>query len=224
MRKWYAWFFASIICPWFSHTMDVTPSCMNPTYVKSCLSQMAYFMQWLVTMYSTFVTDNVLIGCFLHFHEINPTSTNNTNHMVDLQLFASPAQSASQNLCKVISLPPRHNLKSNMPFKYFMHFTSIQMWWTNPTHESTHRNYRKCKNSLCTHHHIHELPLLSISPFTFLNSSSKSFNNMEFTLDRVLTDLHCSMFKCLTTSSLYLLWLTIMVRIFLFLSNSTLRQ
>jgi hypothetical protein len=41
--------------------------------------------------------------------------------------FASPAQFASHNPLKAVFLPPRHNLKSKVPFKYLMIcFTAIQ--------------------------------------------------------------------------------------------------
>lgn len=112
-----------------------------------------------------------------------------------------------------------------MLLKYFMmHFTSIQCGGTSCKHEHVHCNYRKHNINLCIHHCIYELPLPSISPYTFLNSSSRSLNNVEFTLDGVLIGLHSSMFKCLTTSSVYLLWLITMVSTFLFLSNLALRQ
>jgi len=60
-------------------------------------------------------------------------------------------------------------------------------------------------------------------PCTISNSSSKSLSNLEFTSDGVLTDLHFSMLKDLP-SVLYLLWLMILVRAFLFLLKFTPRQ
>ena len=66
-------------------------------------------------------------GCFLHFHKMTPTPTKNTYPVVDRRSFASPAQSASQNPLTVLSLHPRHNLKSKVSFKYLMiRFMAIQ--------------------------------------------------------------------------------------------------
>jgi hypothetical protein len=56
--------------PWLSHVMDVGPSCTYCISTKIFLSQTAFFMQWLVTMYSTFVV--VMVDCFLHFHKLTP--------------------------------------------------------------------------------------------------------------------------------------------------------
>ena len=64
---------------------------------------------------------------FLHFYEMTSTPTKNMHPVVDHRSFASPTQLASQKPLKTISLPSRHNLKSEVPFKYLMiRFMAIQ--------------------------------------------------------------------------------------------------
>src|ERR1700738_3820192 len=107
--------------------MDVGPSCTYPTPAKNCLSQTAFFVQWLVAMYSVSIIDNAMVGCFLYFHKMTPTPTTNTYPMVDCGSFASPVQSTSQKTLKTTYLHLSHNLKSKVPFKYLMvRYTAIQ--------------------------------------------------------------------------------------------------
>ena len=108
-------FLASCMQPWLSHMMDVAPSCTYPTSANSCRSQIASFVHWLVAIYSASVVDNAMVGCFLHFHEMAPRPTRNTYPVVDRRSLVSPAQCASQNPTKDMSLPPRESLSSKLP-------------------------------------------------------------------------------------------------------------
>ena len=107
--------------------MDVGHHCIYSTSSKSCLSQTASFMQWLLAMYSAFVVHNAMVGCFLQFHEMTPTPSKKHVPVVDCGSFTYPIQSAMQNPLKAIFLLQMHNLKSKVPFKYLIiRFTTIQ--------------------------------------------------------------------------------------------------
>ena len=161
--------------------INVGPSYTYLTSAKSCLSQIIFLVQQLVSMYSASVLDNAMVGCFLHFHEMTPTPTKYTYPLVDHWLFASPAQSASQKPLKPISLPPRHILKSKLPFKYLMiYFTTIQ--WDGPAYDMKWLTLLTANAILAlvaTIAYIKDLtPALYGTPFiflfTFINSSSQS--------------------------------------------------
>lgn len=141
-------------------------------------------------MHSSFIINNAMDDYFLQFHEITSTPTKNTYPMVDLQLFASPTQLASQNPLKTMSLPPRHNLKSNVPFIYLvMHFTAIQCgeptldmnWLTVLTTNA--RSILVPTNAYMGGPATALYGIHSISLCIFLNSLSKNLDNLELTLD-----------------------------------------
>ena len=142
VREWYVELFASAMHPWLSHMMDIGPSYTYPTSTKSCLRQTASFIQWSMAMYSASVVDNVMVGCFLHFHEMNLMPTKNTFPMVDSRSYASPPQFALQNPLKAISLPLRHNVKSKVSFK-IPHdaFYGYQLRWSNLRHRLAYCNH-----------------------------------------------------------------------------------
>ena len=58
--------------------IDVRHFCMYLTSAKSCLSQIIYFVQLLLAIYSTSNVDNAMVGFPLDFHEMIPTPTKNT--------------------------------------------------------------------------------------------------------------------------------------------------
>ena len=77
--------------------MDVGLSYTHPTSAKSCLSQTASLVQWLVAIYSAPpLIDNAMVGCFLHFHKMTSTPTKNTYPVVDHWSCTSSTQSALQ--------------------------------------------------------------------------------------------------------------------------------
>ena len=51
--------------------------------IGSLPSQIASLAKWLVAMHSDSVVDNVMVGCFLHFHEMTPTPIKYTYPVVD---------------------------------------------------------------------------------------------------------------------------------------------
>ena len=53
-------------------------------------NQIASFVQWLVAVFFASVIDNAIVGCFLHFHEMTPMPTTNTDLMVDRWLCCAP--------------------------------------------------------------------------------------------------------------------------------------
>ena len=119
---------ASAIYPWLSPMMDVGPSCMYLTSTKSCLNQTIFLVQWIVVMYSTSIVENIMIGCFLHFHEMNPTLIGKKiRTLVDHWSLTFPAQYALQNLVKAIIL----SSKSKMPFKYLSNISENTLFWTS---------------------------------------------------------------------------------------------
>ena len=194
---------------WLLHVMDVSPSCMYPTSANSYLSQIVSFVQWLVAMYSASILDNAMVGCFLHFHEMIPTPTRNMYHVVDRWLFASPAQSPSQNPLKAMFLLSRHNLKSKKPFKYLvMRFITIQC--IEPTFDMSWLTILTANAGSAYISFIAYIrdptPTLygiqSIFIYIFSNSSFEIFNNFEFTSDWVLNGLYSSMLKCLRIFSM----------------------
>ena len=152
-------------------------------------------------MYSTSIVDNVMVHWFLHFHKMTPMPTNKMYYVVDRWSFASPTQSGSQKLYKSISLPPRHNLKSKVPFKYLMICGKppFDMNWL------TILNANAISTLMSTITYMRD-PILvvygtpSISLRTFPNFSFESFKKLKFTLNEVPTGLHFSMLKCFKTS------------------------
>ena len=121
---------------------------------------------------------------------------------VDRWSFASPTQSASQNPLKAISLPPRHNLKSKVLFKYLMiHLMAIQC--SGPVFDMDWLTVLTANAILAfvaTIAYMRDPTLAlygtpSIFLCTFPNSSSKSFSNFKFKSNGVPTGLHFFMLK-----------------------------
>ena len=210
VHEWYVGFFASGMHPWLSHIMDVGSSYTYPTSAKSCISPIASLVQWLVAMYSAFILDNAMVGCFMHFHKMTPTpTTKNTYPVVNHRLFASPIQSTSKKLSRhypclwgIIWSP---KCLSNTSWMYFMAIQcggpAFDMNWL------TVLTANAISTLIDTIAYMRDpTPALygtpSIFLCTFTNSSSESFNNIEFTSNGVLTGLHSSMLKCLRTSSM----------------------
>ena len=120
-------FFPSAMHPWLSHMMDVGSSCTYLTPTKSCLSQTASFMQWMVTILFRLCHRQYNGWLFLHFHEMTRMPIINMYPVLDCQSFASSIQFASQNPLKVITFPLRYSLESKVFFKYLiMRFMAIQ--------------------------------------------------------------------------------------------------
>jgi hypothetical protein len=136
---------------------------------------------------------------FKHFHEVTPTPTRNIYTVVDCRLFASPAQSASQNPLKAISLPPRYNLKSKVPFQTpHDAFYGHPMQWTCLRHEdSLYSQQMQDRSSYPSFIYMRNpTPVLygtySIFLCTFPNSSS----------NKVMTGLQFFILKCSSTFSM----------------------
>ena len=177
-----------ILCKYYASLIGAHDRCRSFLHVSNIYQefyQTASFVQWLVAMYSANVVDSAMVGCFLHFYEMTPTPTKNTYPVVDCRSFTSPAQSASQNPLNTISLPPRHNLKPKVPFKYLiMCFMGIQcgkpafdmIWLTVLTTNAISVIVASIAFMRDPTLALYETPSFFLC--TFLNSSSESFNNL----------------------------------------------
>ena len=127
VQEWCLEFFASAMHPWLSHMMDVGLSCTYPTSTKSNLSQTTPLVQWLIVIYSASVVDNAMVSCFLHIHKMTPTPTKKYIAHGELLVVCISCPIYIAKPLKTISFLPRHNLKYEVPFKYFiMCFIAIQ--------------------------------------------------------------------------------------------------
>ena len=160
-------------------------------------------------MYSASTVDNAMVGCFLHFHKMTLTRTKNIYHAVDHQLFASFVQSASQIPLKTISLPPWHNLKSKVPFKYLMmHFTATQCGGPDFNMNRLTVLTANAISALVVNIAYMRDPTValcgtpSISHLYIHKFRIRKFYNFKFTSNRVPTGLHSSILKRLRTSSM----------------------
>jgi hypothetical protein len=134
-------FFANDLHSWLSHTMVIVPFC---TSVETCLSQMTFFVQWLVTVYFTSIVNNAMIGCFLHFHEITPIFIRIMYPVVDFQAFciSHPIRITKSFQDNILVFRIQFRFWCTLEIPHAM-FYIHPIWWTSPRHKLTHCTYYK---------------------------------------------------------------------------------
>ena len=155
------WILCKCYVSWLSHMMDVGPSCTYPTSVKSYVSQIASFVQWLVVMYPASIINNAMV-----------VSCISTKWLQRQQKIHTPWWIAGH-----LHLPPNPHHKILSQYypcirgiiwspKCLSNTSWYVLWPSNAVnclqHESAHRTHCTMQYRPCGHHCIHKKPYLGL--------------------------------------------------------------